>query len=125
MDYSLLKHSHAGLAYLTILLFVGRFVLFYFYPVLRRNKVFKIVPHVFDTLLLVFAVLLCIRIAQYPLTDNWLTAKVIGLLAYIAFAAVAIKRASRRAFFTAVLCYLYVLGVAKSHDPLSWLTLFI
>ena len=42
MDYSLLKHSHAGLAYLTILLFVGRFVLFYFYPVLRRNKVFKI-----------------------------------------------------------------------------------
>jgi len=53
LDYSLLKHSHAGLAYLTILLFVGRFVLFYFYPVLRRNKVFKIVPHVLDTLLLV------------------------------------------------------------------------
>ena len=116
MDYSFLKHSHAGLAYLTILLFVGRFILFYFYPVLRRNKVLKIIPHVLDTLLLIFAILLCIKIAQYPLTDHWLTAKVIGLLAYIGFGAVAIKRASRRAFFTAVIIYLYVLGVAKTHD---------
>tara|TARA_B100001109_G_scaffold255820_1_gene261211 strand:+ start:47197 stop:47577 length:381 start_codon:yes stop_codon:yes gene_type:complete len=125
VDYSFLKHSHAGLAYLTILLFVGRFILFYFYPVLRRNKVLKIIPHVLDTLLLIFAILLCIKIAQYPLTDHWLTAKVIGLLAYIGFGAVAIKRASRRAFFTAVIIYLYVLGVAKTHDPLSWVSLLL
>ncbi|MDK2778809.1 MAG: SirB2 family protein [Pseudomonadota bacterium] len=124
MDYSILKHSHAGLAYLTILLFVGRFLLFYFYPVWRRNKVIKILPHVLDTLLLVFAILLCIRIAQYPLTDSWLTAKVIGLIAYIGFGSVAIKRASRRAFFAALLSYLYVLGVARTHDVMSWLAMF-
>ncbi len=124
MDYSILKHSHAGLAYLTILLFVGRFLLFYFYPVWRRNRVIKILPHVLDTLLLVFAILLCIRIAQYPLTDSWLTAKVIGLIAYIGFGSVAIKRASRRAFFAALLSYLYVLGVARTHDVVSWLAMF-
>lgn len=124
MDYSILKHSHAGLAYLTIILFAGRFLLFYFYPVWRRNRPLRILPHVIDTLLLLSAIALCIQIAQYPLTDDWLTAKVAGLLAYIGFGAVAIKRASRRAFFSAVICYLYILGVAKTHDIFSWVAMF-
>lgn len=124
MDYSILKHAHAGLAYLTVLLFAGRFLLFYFYPVRRRNRVLKVLPHVLDTLLLVFAIMLCIRIAQYPLTDAWLTGKVIGLLCYIGFGSVAIRHASRRAFFAALLSYTYVLGAAKAHSVLSWLAFF-
>ncbi|WP_430461593.1 SirB2 family protein [Thalassolituus sp. LLYu03] len=124
MDYNILKHAHMGLAYLTVLLFAGRFILFYFYPVWRRNRVLKIVPHVLDTLLLIFAIMLCIRIAQYPLTDAWLTGKVIGLFCYIGFASVAIKRASRTAFSAALLSYAYVLGAAKAHSALSWLAFF-
>lgn len=124
MDYSILKHAHAGLAYLTVLLFAGRFLMFYFYPVWRRNRVLKVLPHVLDTLLLVFAIMLCIRIAQYPLTDAWLTGKVIGLLCYIGFGSVAIKRASRSAFFAALLSYAYVLGAAKAHSVMSWLAFF-
>ena len=124
MDYSILKHSHAGLAYLTILLFVGRFLLFYFYPVWRRNRLLKVLPHVLDTLLLVFAVMLCIQIAQYPVHDHWLTAKVVGLFCYIGFGSIAIKTASRRAFFAAIASYLFVLGAAKAHDPFSWLSYF-
>src|SRR5690554_1653358 len=85
MDYSALKHSHAGLAYLTVILFVVRFALFYVSPKWRSNKVLKIVPHIIDTLLLVFAIMLCIELSQYPLVNGWLTAKVIGLLAYIGF----------------------------------------
>ncbi|MCD8523429.1 MAG: SirB2 family protein [Saccharospirillaceae bacterium] len=124
MDYSVLKHSHAGLAYLTVLLFAGRFMLFYFAPVWRRNPLLKILPHVLDTLLLVFAIMLCIRIAQYPLTDAWLTAKVIGLLLYIGFGTAAIKRASRSAFLIALLSYAYVLGVARTHSVVSWFSYF-
>src|SRR5690606_42080718 len=75
-------YSHAGLAYLSIMLFVIRFGLFYFAPHWRRNKLLKIVPHIIDTLLLVFAIMLCIQISQYPLTHHWLTAKVLALLAY-------------------------------------------
>jgi len=123
MDYSALKHSHAGLAYLSIMLFVARFVLFYFAPVWRRNKLLKIVPHIIDTLLLVFAIMLCLQIQQYPLTHAWLTAKVIALLAYIAFGVVAIKRASRPAFAAAVLSFVYMLGVAKYKTVLSWTVL--
>lgn len=124
MDYSILKHSHAGLAYLSVLLFAARFVLFYFSPVRRRNKLLKILPHVIDTLLLVLAVLLCIQIAQYPLTHAWLTAKVVALLAYIGFGTVAIKRASRPAFIAALLSFAYLLGVAKYKAVLSWAVLF-
>lgn len=120
MDYTALKHSHAGLAYLTGLFFVVRFMLFYFAPKFRNNKLFKILPHIIDTLLLVFAVMLCFKIAQYPLADSWLTAKVAGLLAYIGFGVVAIKRGSWPAFVLAMVSYGYILGAAKAHDMLSW-----
>lgn len=123
MDYSALKHSHAGLAYLTIILFVIRYALFYVAPKWRTNKVFKILPHIIDTLLLVFAILLCIEMSQYPLVDGWLTAKVIGLLAYIGFGVVAIRKAKTTAFAGALLSYAYVFGVAKYKTALSFLVL--
>lgn len=122
MDYSFLKHSHAGLAYLTIMLFVFRFVLFYFAPVWRRNKFLKIVPHVIDTALLVFAILLVVA-GSHSVANVWLIAKVVGLIAYIAFAAIAIKRASRPAFAGALVSFAYVIGVAKYKTALSWLVL--
>lgn len=123
MGYVALKHSHASLAYLTIILFVVRFALFYVSPVQRRNKVLKVLPHVIDTLLLVFAIWLCVVIQQYPLMNGWLTAKVLGLLAYIGFGVVAIRRASKVAFTGAVISFVYVLGVAKTKSILSWLVL--
>lgn len=122
MGYTALKHSHAGLAYLTIILFTLRFVLFYFQPVWRRNKILKVIPHIVDTLLLVFAIWLCFTISQYPIKDAWLTAKVIGLAAYIGFGVVAIRRANRTAFILALFSYAYVLGVAHSKNILSWLS---
>lgn len=120
MDYMALKHSHMGLAYLSGMLFVLRFGLFYAKPALRNNKIFKILPHVIDTFLLVFAITLCLKIAQYPLTDAWLTAKVVGLLTYIGFGAVAIKRASIAAFVGALFSFAYIFGAAKAHSALSW-----
>lgn len=124
MGYMALKHSHAGLAYLTIVFFVLRFALFYLSPKWRQHKIFKILPHIIDTLLLVFAVMLCIQLQQYPFVSGWLTAKVLGLLAYIGFGVVAIRRASKTAFALAVLSYFYILGVAHSmpHTPWSWLS---
>lgn len=121
MDYSMLKHSHMGFAYLSILLFVLRFVGFYFAPVLRRYKLLRILPHVIDTLLLVTAIILCVQIAQYPLTHHWLTAKVVGLVGFIGLGVVAMRQANRAAFVGAVLCFVYVLGVAKAKNPMSWL----
>src|SRR5690554_7433973 len=97
MDYSALKHSHAGLAYLTIMLFVIRFLLFSVSPKWRTNKVFKIVPHVIDTLLLVFALMMVFS-STFTLGHGWLAAKVIGLFVYIGFGVVAIRKANKAAF---------------------------
>lgn len=122
MDYSALKHSHAGLAYLTIMLFVIRFLLFSVSPKWRTNKVFKIVPHVIDTLLLVFALMMVFS-STFTLGHGWLAAKVIGLIVYIGFGVVAIRKANKGAFAGALVAYAYVFGVAKYKTALSFLVL--
>jgi len=123
MDYSAVKHAHAGLAYLSALLFLVRFVLLYGGAGLMRNKLMKIIPHVIDTFLLGFAVWLCVMISQYPVTDHWLTAKVVALVALVVTGTIAIKRKKVWAAAVTLGLYGYAIGVAKSHDPMSWLAL--
>ncbi|MCH2040922.1 MAG: SirB2 family protein [Saccharospirillaceae bacterium] len=121
MDYSALKHSHVGFAYLSIMLFVIRFVLFSAKPDFRNNKVLKIIPHVIDTFLLVFAFLLLHNIWGSPVVGWWVVAKIVGLVAYIGFGVVAIKRGSLPAFAGSLICFAYIFGAAKAHSVLSWL----
>lgn len=124
MDYSALKHSHVGLAYLSILFFILRFALFKFKPKFKSNKLLKILPHIIDTFLLVFAIWLCTIISQYPLTDHWLTAKVLGLVGYIGFGTIAIKRGKNWAFVAALASFAYIFSAAKTHSALSFLSHF-
>lgn len=124
MDYSALKHSHVGLAYLSILLFIIRFGLFKLKPTFKSNKILKILPHVIDTFLLIFAIFLCREISQYPLTDHWITAKVLGLIAYIGFGVVAIKQGKNWAFVAALVSFAYIFSAAKAHSALSFFSYF-
>lgn len=124
MDYVALKASHAGFAYLSILLFVIRFGLFSFKPMLRSNLVLKILPHLIDTALIVLAVLLSMQMMQYPFVHGWLTAKVLALVAYIGLGVVAIKRGNVMAFIAAVLIFVYMIAVAKSKTAMPWSTMF-
>jgi uncharacterized membrane protein SirB2 len=121
MDYSAIKHAHAGLAYLSALLFLVRFGLAYAQSGVMKNKLVKILPHVIDTILLVFAIWLCVLIGQYPIVDGWLTAKVIGLVVLVGAGVVAIRRRHIPAAAITLLMYGYLIGVAKSHNILSWL----
>lgn len=121
MDYLALKHAHSGLAYLSILLFIVRFGLYQWRESLSAIKILNIVPHVINTGLLIAAIALCISIGQYPVTDAWVTAKVIGLLAYIGLGIIAIKRKNWVAFALSLVVVAYMIGVAKSHSVLSWL----
>lgn len=123
MDYSTLKHAHAGLAYLSALLFFVRFVLLYAGAGFMKSKVIKIIPHVIDTFLLAFAIWLCVLISQYPLTDHWLTVKVLALVLLVGTGTVAIKRKKVWAAVVTLGLYGYAIGVAKTHDPMSWLAL--
>jgi uncharacterized membrane protein SirB2 len=120
MDYSALKHSHVGVAYLSIILLIISFALVKYKPAFKNNKVLKVLPHIIHTFLLIFAIWLCVIIGQYPLTDHWLTAKVIGLVGYIAFGTIAIKQRKNWAFVAALVSFAYIFGAAKSHSVLSF-----
>ncbi|PSL14309.1 putative membrane protein SirB2 [Marinobacterium halophilum] len=118
----ILKHSHLMMVALSITLFLLRAFLLYTWPRTLNNRWLKVVPHVIDTLLLLSAIGLMLVIAQYPLTHHWLTAKVLGLVAYIGFGTMALKRARTLqgrslALIAALLSVGYVLGVAVTRSP--------
>ena len=85
-------------------------------------KLVKITPHVIDTVLLLTAIGLCVQIQQYPFVDHWITVKVFMLILYIVLGTIAIKRGKTTTqkvmgFIAAILVYLFMFSVARSHDP--------
>jgi len=92
-------------------------------------RLVRIAPHVVDTLLLASALWLAWLLGQYPFVHAWLTAKVLGLLAYIVFGTVALRRGRSRsvrvaALLAALCAAAYVVVVALTRDPrgpLVWL----
>lgn len=93
-------------------------------PLLARRWV-RITPHVLDTVLLASAIALSLLIGQYPLVDSWLTAKVLGLLAYMALGTIALRRGRTRAvriaaFWGALLVFAYIVAVAMTKSVLPY-----
>lgn len=87
-------------------------------PMLARRWV-RVLPHVVDTLLLASAIALGLMSGQYPLVHGWLTAKVVGLLAYVVLGTIALKRGRTRgiritAFGGALLVFAYIVAVAMT-----------
>ena len=129
MSYLVLKHLHVAFVVISITGFFLRGIwMLTDSPLLERLWV-RVVPHVNDTLLLAAAIGLSVELRQYPFVDGWLTAKVIGLLAYILFGMFALRRGRskrvRAGFWLAALAsFGYIVSVALTKDPrgfLSWL----
>ena len=94
-------------------------------PIMRRRWVRR-VPHVVDTLLLASAIALAFSIEQYPFVDAWLTAKIIGLLLYIALGSVALRFGRSKtiriaAWLAAQAVFAYIVLVAISHNPVPFI----
>ena len=94
-------------------------------PVMRQRWV-KVAPHVTDTLLLASAVALAIGIGQYPGTDAWLTAKVLGLVLYIGLGMVSFRFSKTlhvriAAWLGAQLVFFYIVATALTRNPLPFL----
>lgn len=124
MDW--LKTSHLACAALSLGLFVLRGGWMLAGSALLQARWVRVVPHIVDTVFLATGIALAVRIHQYPFVQPWLTAKVLGLVAYIILGSVALKagptRAIRAAAFAAALAvFAYIAGVARSRSPGSWL----
>ncbi|MCZ7565342.1 MAG: SirB2 family protein [Burkholderiales bacterium] len=128
-DYVALKHLHVATVGVSYLLFFVRGAwMLADSPMLTRRWV-RVVPHVNDTILLAAAIWLTTLIQQYPGTHGWLTAKVVGLVAYILIGTVAIRRGRTKharlaAWLVAQAVFVYIVAVALTRDvipPRAWL----
>jgi uncharacterized membrane protein SirB2 len=124
LDYATIKTVHAGAAALSLSLFALRGAWMLRAPERLRRRWVRIVPHVIDTLLLASALWLAWQIGAEG-TRGWLWAKVVALVAYIAFGSLALKRGRTRgmriaAFAAALVAFAYIVSVALTKSPLGF-----
>jgi len=123
MDYLSVKYLHMTCAAFSGSFFLLRGIwMLHASPMLQQRWV-KIVPHIVDTLLLGSALVMVFWSAQYPFAQNWLTAKVVGLLLYIVLGTIALKRGKTKmvrtvAFIAALVVFAYIVSVALTKSAL-------
>jgi uncharacterized membrane protein SirB2 len=121
--YFLVKYVHVGSVVLSLAGFVARGGLMLAGSPLLQARFVRVAPHVVDTVLLASAAWLAWMMHQYPFVHGWLTAKVLGLLAYIVLGALALRRGRTKAirasaFSAAILAAAYVVAVALTKNPI-------
>ncbi|MDQ5888988.1 MAG: hypothetical protein RL210_230 [Pseudomonadota bacterium] len=122
MSYLAIKHLHVTCVVLSILLFFLRGIWTMQTSPIMQQRWVKIAPHIIDTLLLGSALTLAWLSQQWPFQQAWLTAKVLGLLAYIILGSIALKRGKTRqirlaAWLLALVTVGYIVAVALSRSP--------
>jgi uncharacterized membrane protein SirB2 len=121
MSYALLKHIHAAAAAIVLILFVLRGIwMVAESPTLQRRWV-RVLPHVNDTILLVAAIGLTTFTGLVP----FVIAKIAGLVLYIVFGTIALKRGRTKpiriaAFVAALAVLAYIFAVAVRKTPLPF-----
>ena len=128
--YLIAKNLHVGCVILSLGGFAARGALMLARSPLLNARFVRVAPHVVDTVLLASALWLAWLIRQYPFVEGWLTAKVIGLVAYIVLGAIALRRGKTKgvriaAFVAAAASAFYIVSVALTHSArgfLLWLS---
>jgi len=118
-----LKTLHVACAILSVSGYFLRGLLMLRDSALLNNRWVKVTPHVIDTLLLASAIVLAVRLQQYPFVHGWLTAKVLALVAYIVLGAIGLRYGRTRrirvvAWLAALLTFGYIVAVALTRQAL-------
>jgi uncharacterized membrane protein SirB2 len=82
----------------------------------------RFLSYAIDTTLLTAALMLATILHQYPFVNGWLTVKVCLLVVYIVLGTFALKRGRTPrvrliCFIAALVVYLFIASVARTHDP--------
>jgi uncharacterized membrane protein SirB2 len=128
MTYLVLKYIHTLAAVLTISGFVLRGYWMFAGSAMLQRRVTRTAPHVIDAVFFLAGVGMLWVLQLNPFNQDWLLAKFAGIIAYIVIGSIAIKRGSTMqvrtiAFVAAVATFAYIVGVALTKSPFSWLTL--
>ena len=122
MSYAAVKMIHVTSVIISYLLFSLRSIWMMRGSATLERRWVKIIPHVVDTVLLLSAITLAIWIQQDPVHDSWLSAKVVGLLAYIGLGMVALRfgktlKTRIIAWIAAQAAFFYIVMVALTKNP--------
>jgi len=125
VDYAGLKTIHQAAVALSLAGFFVRGVGSLRASEWVRGRLAKTVPHIVDTVLLLSALALAWSLRLAPSTAPWLTAKIIGLLVYIALGTIALRptrpiRQRALAWVAALLTFSWIASVAISKNPLGF-----
>lgn len=127
MNYLLLKYVHIGLAGLSVSGFVLRWALMSGGSRAGFHRIVRVTPHVLDTVFLASGITLAVMSGFQPWNSNWLAAKIVGLVVYIALGMVAMKSkpgaVRNLAFLSALLVFAWVVSVALLKSPPGFLNL--
>ena len=93
---------------------------------LGNQALLRYTSYAIDTLLLGAAIALMVMLQVWPGVQAWLTVKLLLVLVYIVLGSLALRRGRtpgvRRACFVAALAlFLFIVSVARLHDPLGML----
>ncbi len=129
MLYLLMKSLHMITAIATISGFMLRGYWMMTESDRLQLKITRIAPHVIDTVFLLSGIALVFMLHLNAFTQPWLLAKFAGLIVYIVLGTIALKRGATRqirvvAFVAALAAFGYIVGVATTKSPASWLGLF-
>jgi uncharacterized membrane protein SirB2 len=129
MLYWTIKSLHMTMAVVTLAGFLLRGYWMMTESARLQLRVVRIAPHVIDTAFLLSGIALVFMLHLNAFTQPWLLAKFAGLIVYIVLGTWALKRGATRQirvvnFVAALAAFAYIVGVAITKSPASWLTLF-
>ncbi len=123
MAYLYIKHLHVTAAAISIVFFIIRACWAVQGSPRLQSRFARIAPHIIDTVLLLAGIYLASVVGWH---QPWIAAKIVGLVLYIVVGTMAIKRGKTpagraMAAIVAVIIFLYIVGVAMTKQPMSWL----
>lgn len=121
MSYLAIKHLHMTCAALSGTLFFVRGIWMLRASPLLDKRWINMSSYVIDTVLLGTALTMVFWSAQYPFVHEWLTVKVLAVIAYIIAGAVALKRGKTKrirtaAFIVAILLFAFIVKIALTRQ---------
>ena len=86
------------------------------------HRIWKVLPHTVDTLLLTMGVWLAVLLQHNPLHVPWLGVKILCVIAYVVLGVLAFRLSRPRwlrmsLFFAAILLFAFIVSVAVLQDP--------
>lgn len=121
--YLLLKHLHITFVALAFITFFVRGILMFTNSALLNSKLFKIAPHIINTIMLISGIAVAVHLSMSPGDHSWLMAKIIGLVVYVGLGIAAFKVSSSLArkilWVEATIVFVYILSVAITKNPMG------